>query len=597
MHALAFDARTGQWLEFSTPSSVLVASDPSEVLPVLSRVEEMVSREGLWAVGWVSYEAGAAIDHAFQSHSPSDFPLAWFALFPAPCNKADIPPASAAAVPDWRPSISQEHYTQAIAKVRAYIQRGDTYQVNFSFRLRADAPEDPKELFYSMVRNQAGPYSMYIDAGRFVLSSASPELFFAREGNEIVSRPMKGTAPRGVEMVSDERNAAALVSSEKERAENVMIVDMVRNDLSLIAEKGSVQALGLCEVERYPHVWQMISEVRARSSASLSQIFQALFPAASITGAPKKSTARIIRELECSPRNIYTGAMGVVSPDDRAWFNVAIRTALVDRQQGTVEYGVGSGVVWDSCSEHEFRECVAKASAVTRQEHRVALFETILWEPGKGFFLLERHMKRMARSAQFFSFTFDQNNVTAELYRLSALLEQKSVSQRVRLQLTSNGDVRCEAYELRPLASPYRLSLARKCVESACVTLYHKTTDRSVYDTAEPEVEGADDVLLLNERGELTESRIANVALELDGALYTPPVSSGLLPGCLREELLEKGVLTERVLTKDDLLRATRVCLLNSLRGMWDVVHVSGAHGGRAVVSTAVNAPYITENS
>jgi para-aminobenzoate synthetase/4-amino-4-deoxychorismate lyase len=275
-----------------------------------------------------------------------------------------------------------------------------------------------------------------------------------------------------------------------------MIVDMVRNDLSRIASRGSVQVSKVCEVERYPHVWQMISEVSAHSTAKLSHIFAALFPAASITGAPKESTARIIREVECSPRNIYTGAMGVVSPEGRSWFNVAIRTALIDRSNATVEYGVGSGIVWDSSSDDEFRECIAKAAAVTSQRHHVALFETILWEPERGFVLLERHLSRLARSAEFLSFGFERNALTSELDRLCGILKAEGVSQRIRLTLSSDGSVQSEAHKLLPLASPYYLALAREPVTSSKMTLYHKTTDRSAYDTAEPEIEGAHDVLL-----------------------------------------------------------------------------------------------------
>jgi para-aminobenzoate synthetase/4-amino-4-deoxychorismate lyase len=569
IHALAFDARTGEWLEFNEPSRILVATASGDLLTLLDRVEGIVRDEGLWAVGWLSYEASQAIDSDFQPYATTDFPLAWFALYGKPQVREQLTSARAAEVLDWQPSISQQCYSEAVAEILRSIRKGDAYQINFSFRLRAKAPVDPKEMFYSMVQNQAGRYSMYIDAGRFVLSSASPELFFERCGEQLFCRPMKGTAARGSEKSADMQSAAQLVASEKERAENVMIVDMVRNDLSRVASRGSVQVLNVCEVERYPHVWQMVSEVSAHSSASLGQVVQALFPAASITGAPKKSTARIIRQVECSPRNIYTGAMGVISPEGRSWFNVAIRTALIDRCASSVEYGVGSGIVWDSSSECEFRECIAKASAVTQQQQHASLFETILWDPQRGFVLLERHLSRLARSAHYFSFAFDRTAATVELDRLSTLLQKQSLSHRVRLTLSAAGDVRGEVYELRPLPSAYRLSLAQEAVQSSWISLYHKMTDRRVYEEAQPEVT-ADDVLLWNERGELTESCIANVALEIDGALYTPPISSGLLAGCLREDMLERGELHERILVKSDLLRATRVFLLNSLRGVWE---------------------------
>jgi para-aminobenzoate synthetase/4-amino-4-deoxychorismate lyase len=568
--ALAFDIKQGKWLGFSSPVKTFICSDPEELVSMLDRIEQVVSEQGLWAVGWISYEASSALDDALETHPHGDFPLALFTLFSSADLLEELPVAPGEYLTDWEPSISQSDYEGAIAQIRRAIAAGDTYQVNFSMRLRSNSQVHPAGLFSSMVRNQRGAYSIYFDTARFVVCSASPELFFERDGDLIVSRPMKGTASRGCDPESDFALSTQLSSSDKERAENIMIVDMVRNDLSRVAERGSVAVKSLCAVETYPYVLQMTSEVSARSAVPLGQVVRALFPAASITGAPKPRTMRMIKELESSPRNIYTGTVGVLAPSGRAWFNVAIRTALIDRDACAVEYGVGSGIVWDSVGSAEYRECLVKASAITRKPDMSELFETVLWEPRSGFFLLERHISRMQRSALRLSIPFQESVLREKLLRLASTLDGQSNGQRIRMLLSRQGDVRCEVGELRPLPARYTIALAKYPVCSSNQSLYHKTTDRTLYDSAEPEIADSVDVILWNERGELTETRIANLVLEIDGVRYTPPVASGVLPGCYREELLARGVVRERVLLKGDLQRATRIRLINSLRREWD---------------------------
>ena len=286
----------------------------------------------------------------------------------------------------------------------------------------------------------------------------------------------------------------------------------------------------------------------------------------------------IIAREESTPRRIYTGAIGVISPEDRAWFNVAIRTALIDHTRGTTEYGVGSGIVWDSSSDAEYEECLAKAAAITRPTHRFDLFETILWEPGNGFFLLSRHLTRLEEGAEYYGWKFDRDEAASLLSNDARNLEDRSSPHRVRLVLTAQGSMRTEWSPLTPLSNPYRISLAQKPISSREYALYRKTTDRKVYDEAVPQDPEAHDVILWNERGELTETRIANISLEIDGKLYTPPIMSGLLGGCYRADLLARGEIEEKVLVREDLKRAKRIVLMNSLRRTWEAIPCGDPH-------------------
>jgi para-aminobenzoate synthetase/4-amino-4-deoxychorismate lyase len=281
---------------------------------------------------------------------------------------------------------------------------------------------------------------------------------------------------------------------------------------------------------------------------------------------------RSIAEVESTPRRIYTGAVGVITPNDRAWFNVAIRTALIDYARGSTEYGVGSGIVWDSSSVDEYEECLAKAAAITQTTPPCELFETILWEPLKGFFLLAEHLDRISAGTDYFGWSFNREVAISALTEVAKELNASTSSHRVRLFLDQNGSLRTDHAILQPLPSPYRLSLARHSISSTDRSLYRKTTDRRAYDNAIPEHSDAHDVILWNERGEITETKIANICLEIDGKLYTPPISSGLLGGCYRSVLLTSGEVEERILTKEDLARASRIVLINSLRRSWEAM-------------------------
>jgi para-aminobenzoate synthetase/4-amino-4-deoxychorismate lyase len=376
-------------------------------------------------------------------------------------------------------------------------------------------------------------------------------------------RPMKGTRPRGRFPAEDAALAADLLASPKDRAENLMIVDLLRNDAGRVAEPGSVRVEQMFEVERYETVHQLTSTIRARPRAGvqLTDIFRALFPCGSVTGAPKVRTMEIIAGVEDEPRGVYCGAIGVASPGE-AVFSVAIRTVVVDRDSRRAELGVGSGITWDSDAAAEHRECLDKAAFTHRAPNDFRLLETLLYEPGAGFFLLDGHLRRLEESAAHFDFRFDRGEI------LRALHSRRGASgpQRVRLLLGRTGEATVETSPLDRSPTPVRVGIAPDAVDSRDALLFHKTTNRAAYDTRRASRPECDDVLMVNECGELTESTLANLVVRLDGALWTPPLACGLLPGVFRAHLLEGGDIRERVVRPADLARAEGIYLINSVR-------------------------------
>ena len=563
------------WLEFVEPMRVIATSRIAEIVPALEEVERGV-RQGYAAAGMLSYEASPAFDPALAVRAPGTLPLLWFGLFRR-IQRLPVLPAWTEEryhLTPWLPSITPDAYHAAIAHIKDYIACGDTYQVNFTLRLRADFTGDPRAFFHALTHAQRTAYGAYLDLGDHVICSASPELFFTRRGDTLTCRPMKGTVARGLTAADDEARAAWLQASAKNRAENVMIVDMVRNDLSRIATTGSVQVPALFETERYDTLWQMTSTVTAQSRASLAEVFAALFPCASITGAPKIRTSEIIAELETAPRGIYTGAIGFVLPNGDAQFNVAIRTVHLDRAGGRAEYGTGGGVTWDSTAEDEYDESLLKARVLTTPRPAFQLLETLRWTPADGYALLDRHLQRLAESARYFDVPLAPAQVGARLTEITSTFA--AVPMRVRLLVAEDGDIQLEAVPLLIERRRRRVALAPFPIDPSDRFLYHKTTYRRQYDAARAAVSNVDDVLLWNPRGELTESTIANLVIRLDGCWLTPPVACGLLAGTCRNYLLDSGRIEEAVLPKDVLSRADAIFLVNSVRGWMPVEVIDG---------------------
>jgi len=578
--ALATDGRDAGsgWRRYRAPLGVLSTSRLCDVLPLLAEVRRQTIA-GRVAVGWIAYEAAPAFDAALVVHPPGPVPLAWFALFAAGEDAVapSITPAATPFTPPWSGGPTREIYHGAVRRIHEHIAAGDTYQVNYTYRLRAPWDGDPFERFIALSRAQRSRYAAFIDAGRYAVLSASPELCFRLEGDLLTCRPMKGTAPRGLSLVEDRLQAAGLRASEKERAENVMIVDMVRNDLGRIARGGTVRVPRLWETERYPTLWQMTSTVCAETAAPLDEILLALFPSASITGAPKVRTMQIIKEIERTPRGIYTGCVGVLGPGRRGWMNVAIRTLVVDRRNNLAEYGTGSGIVWDARAAAEYDECRTKTLVLGGLPPPFQLIETLAWTPEKGLLLLERHLRRIGDSAEYFGFVCDADAIRARLAEATRGLRRP---HRVRLLLDELGGIMVtvapvglraaslgDAPPSRRSARAVRVAAASEPVRRRDLFLYHKTTRRQVYERAMAGSPGCDDVILVNEEGEITESTIANVVVRDDDGYWTPPLASGLLPGTFRAELLERGAIHERRITLDELREAKEVWLINSVRG------------------------------
>jgi len=580
----------GCWLLFKDPVDVLRTEDAGKVCGVLEQVEKAVEK-GLSAAGFLAYEAAPAFDKALKTHKLSGVPLAWFGLYRSVTELDELPPPKGAfEVGKWQMAISESEYNNAIAQIRKYIFAGDTYQVNFTTRLRASFAGDAYALFHSLWRAQRAKNCAFVNFDDYSICSASPELFFEVDGSNVVSRPMKGTISRGLTCDDDAANAKALKESGKNRAENVMIVDMIRNDLGRVAEAGSVRVTSEFDIERYPTVLQMTSTVEATTAASVTEIMTALFPCASVTGAPKVRTMEIIAELESESRGVYCGAIGCIMPGRKARFNVAIRTVVVNRKSGSAEYGVGGGIVWESAAAEEYKECLTKASVLTAELPEFELLETMLWTPEQGYFLLDKHLCRLARSAEYFGFEFDEETVAEKLIEKSAgmnLLEGAAPSApegfdgakpsknhdvssrqyRVRLLLSRGGKITLESTPLVDTAQkPFRVAIAIEPVNSQNIFLYHKTTNRGVYETAKQPRPDCDDVILFNERGEVTESTIANVVVEIGGRKITPPVKCGLLAGAYREYLLDRGEIEEGIVTVAELKKADRIYLINSVR-------------------------------
>jgi para-aminobenzoate synthetase/4-amino-4-deoxychorismate lyase len=552
-------------LGFAHALEVLEARRSEEVAGVIAAAEAL-AKAGRWVVGFVAYEAAPAFDAAFKVR-PSDgsLPLALFAAYAAPDAHADALASGAFACGAWQMTTPRPQVDAGIGVIRSGIAAGDYYQVNFTTRLRADFSGDAAALFAALRAAQPGGYCAHLDGGAWQLASVSPELFFDWQDGTLTTRPMKGTAPRHAEAPADAAAAQALRASEKERAENLMIVDLLRNDLARVAVTGTVCVPALFSVEALPSAWQMTSTVqcRTREDVQLADVFRALFPCGSITGAPKVASMAAIARLEDAPRGAYCGAIGVLRPGGHATFSVAIRTVAVDARNGRAECGIGSGIVIDSTADAEYAEWLVKRRFLLRATADFDLIETLRLEAGH-YWLRPRHLERLCASAAHFGFACDLLRIEAALAAEAA--RHPEGAWRVRLLLDRNGAAHTEAFALEPSGHDLRFALAATPVNSADEFLAHKTTRRAVFERHAPPA-GQFDTLLWNERGEITEFTRGNVVLEIGGRRVTPPLACGLLAGVLRAELLARGDIHEQVVRLDELPQATGIWFINSVRG------------------------------
>jgi para-aminobenzoate synthetase/4-amino-4-deoxychorismate lyase len=576
------DVILGTGLMFSSPHRVLVASSTSEVAPVLDEVDR-ATREGSWAFGYVAYEAAPGLDAGLavcdrELNSP---PLVWFGISDEPARVPPVCPSSGEGynAATWQPGWTPAEYGRDVACIREHIAAGDIYECNLTVRLRSRVEGDMAQMYADLVLNQRTHYGAYLDIGQHVIASASPELFFQWVEDRLLTRPMKGTAARGRTQAEDQERVQGLVNSAKERAENVIVVDLLRNDVSRVAAVGSVSVPVLCAPERYETVWQLTSDVTGKvpEGTSLVDVFRALFPSGSVTGAPKQRAMEIISDVENSPRGVYCGVIGMVAPPGaklRAQFSVAIRTMVADRATGSAVYGTGGAITWASEPDTELAEVHAKAAILQAHYRDFHLLETMAHVPGKGVRHLDRHLARLGSSARYFCFAFDDERARAEV----AAATEHAGSARVRLVLTRHGALSVELSPLPPPSlGPVRLAVDPEQVDSSQRWLYHKTSNRGTYTSRAGRHPHADDVVLVNERGQVTETSTANLAVQLDGTWWTPPVDAGCLPGIERGRLVELRQLRERPLTPEDLRRADALAVLNSLRGWRPAALITGA--------------------
>lgn len=543
-----------RWFHYTEPVDVLEAWTPADAPAVLAEADRRRAG-GLHAVGWIAYGAAPGFDPRLRARPPeSGRPLARFTLYRRERPGLPVRAGGAFRLGDPAPELDAAAFAAKIHRIRAAIAAGETYQVNFTYPLRAEFTGDAWTFFRRLRLAQAARHQAYLEEADQTVVSASPECFFRLERGRIMSRPMKGTAAPGRE--------AELLASLKNRAENIMIVDMIRNDLGKLARPGSVRADPLFEIERFPSLSQMTSTLHAEGPESVAEWMRALFPCASITGAPKRNTMDWIRELETCPRGIYTGCVGGLFSDGVCEFNVAIRTAVI--RDGTLRYHTGCGIVWDSDPAEEYQESRLKTRVLRHEPDPVDLIETMRWTPDGGTALWPRHRTRLLDSAAALGFEVDPDELDRELARR---IGSPRNPQRLRLTLAPDGALDLTATPLPGPTKEMTFALDTVPTPHDHPQLRHKTTRRDVYAEARARRPESEETLLVNQRGELMEFCIGNLLLKLDGVLVTPPRASGCLHGTARAEALEKNGVEERICTPADLDRAEEVHLINAVRG------------------------------
>jgi len=567
MQCFIRDQTNTGWEFFDNPLAVLIATKAEEVRPVLDQVET-ATQQGYQCVGYVAYEAASALDTSLAVH-PSTQPLAVFGIFKS-CQRLTTLPSNKPSAAWLRPVMSCEHYTNKIQTIKTLLAHGESYQVNLTHTLQGTYEGEPLDLFAALYAAQPTAYAAFLHLNDLAIASVSPELFFCLDGDQITTQPMKGTAPRASNAEEDLANKHALENSEKDRSENIMIVDMIRNDLGRICQPGTITADNLFSIESLPTVWQQTSSVTGKTDARFSDILSTLFPCASITGAPKKRTMEIINALEDDARGVYTGCIGILKPDRSMRFSVAIRTLVLETDTRSASYGIGGGIVWDSAPLSEWQESLDKSRLLNGVSPM--LLETMKYDPSDGVVLLDRHINRLIAAANTHAYPLNPTQAKELVQRFSATEKMK-----LRLLADRSGRLSLESSDFPPIKTVFRLGLADAPIQRGDFRLRTKTTQRTLYDQNRGARLDIDDVILWNEDNELTETTIFNLYLKIQGILYTPALPSGLLPGVYREHLLALGAAKERVLSVEDLYKADGLYVSNAVRGLCPAVLVS--HG------------------
>ena len=571
---------------FFKPREIIKIYDYSAVKAALKKIDEYSDK--FFVAGYIAYEAGYIFEkEKFEIGKRSKTPLIHICVFekavvfdhysgkvlgPAKKLFTRKPQKSGAfKTSNLKLNIQETEYLQKINKIKGYIESGDTYQVNFTCKYKFDFQGDAYSFYKSLLEKQKVSYSAFCKMKDETVISLSPEIFFRRAGDVIISKPMKGTMKRGKTLEEDEAAEVELKKSLKNRAENIMIVDLIRNDLGRAARTGTVNVSRFFEIEKYSTLFQMTSTVKGKLKKDIkySDILMDLFPGGSVTGAPKIRTMQIIKELEKEERGVYCGALGFITPKKNAVFNLPIRTIKVTKNKA--EMGIGSGIVYDSVPEEEFKECMLKAKFLTEKFQPFFLLETLLWD--KKYLFLREHLERMRTSSEYFDFCFDKRKTINELEKTAKNLPACQ-KYRIRLLSSKDGEIKTEIYPYRESGKRHELAVLSKIkTDPEDIFLYHKTTNRELYDAEYKKYsrKGFFDVVFLNSRKEVTEGAINNLFIQKNGKYFTPPVSSGLLPGVFRAYWIKKTKAKEKILKLTDLKKADGVYLCNSVHGLVEV--------------------------
>jgi para-aminobenzoate synthetase/4-amino-4-deoxychorismate lyase len=564
---------------FKNPEETITAGNRNELIDSFKMIEEQI-KLGRIGYGFLKYEAGLYLENKLRKlRRDSDSDFLKFYLFDKSnvikikSNEIDFQgwPENDYNINSIKQNKSKEEFIYDIQKIKSFIEEGDTYQVNYTLKCRFNFSGSLLSLFKSLVFNQSAEYTAYINNGNNLILSVSPELFFSIKDSEIICKPMKGTIKRGINPEDDLVKYNLLKNEEKFHAENLMILDLLRNDLGRISKYDSVNVPNLYSVQKYESLYQLISEVRANllSNITIEELFTALFPCGSVTGAPKIRTMEIINVLEKEERGIYTGAIGLFL-EDKTTFNVAIRTLTINPETGAGEFGIGSGITWDSEPVSEYNETLLKSWFLTRPDNYFELFETMLIENGK-IFLHDYHLERLKQAAEYFLFLYDEELINNEILHL---LNQIESNKKYRLKLTLNkwGKLLFSLNEFQQTPSPIKIIMSDKKILTANRFQYFKTTNRKLYDDEYSNYtsQGYFDVIFFNELGNLAEGSISNIFVRNGNKLYTPPLNSGILPGVYRKYFIENNLQNaiEKNIDFEELLNADEIILTNSLRGM-----------------------------
>lgn len=590
---MKFDKTNFHSYIFVNPIETIKLYDINGVDSVFDKIEKSVGGKKCYIAGFFSYEFGYGLDFVPKSRVEQkyDFPLAYLYVFKNMIvynHKTGLLTPSAKFGGSFKSETvdykitnvhfnnTEREYNEAIARIKRYIAEGDTYQVNHTMKCKFNFGGSVLGLYDNLKKMQKVSYAAFMKTSDFTVLSFSPELFFNKTGNSIIVKPMKGTISRGAGSNTDKKQSRMLFNSTKDRSENVMIVDLLRSDLGKISGPGRVNVKKLFEIEKYKTLFQMTSTIASKINRKISfyDLFMAIFPSGSVTGAPKIRTMQIIRELEKEPRGVYTGAVGFFTPQRNAMFNIAIRTAVIKGKKG--EFGLGSGIVWDSQAKKEFEECKLKASFLLACFNKFMLIETMLWSKGQEYFLLKHHLQRLKKSAKYFGFKYDGKKIKN---RMNSLKEEFSSDEeyKVRLLLSADGKIITGFQKIKHANKReiFKVALSEIQSDSENKFLYHKTTLRKIYDSEYKKYRksGYFDVLFRNNRGEITEASRGNIFIKIKDRYITPPVGCGLLPGVFRRHFIEKNKkqVKERIITAEDIANADKVFFANSVIGMKEI--------------------------